>query len=912
MEMDMEEGLNYLQTFNPVESNAQLLEETLIGRKEVVDLLEKLVIESTNSGNKHQRLLIGPRGSGKTHLLRVLYNRLSNRRKLHDKLKIAYLCEDEYGVASFLDFIIRLFRAFIKWDEKNSHYLVNEINGLKKIPFPDQEKIAVKILLDHIKGKTLLIIAENIGNIFAGIGKQGQAKLRDLVNQHPYFTIIASNQALFADVQFEDRPFHIFFAIIHLKKLTLEEAVLFLQTIAQWENKTGLLEFLGKPEGIGRIRAIHDLTGGNHRLLVTFYNFLKVEYKSNLSYSFIKTINDLIPYYQSFMNLLSAQQQKIVQYLCQNRKPANVKEIAENCFTTHNTISKQLLNLVKLKYVDATPSGKETYYELSEPLLRICYEVKENRGGPVTLFIDFLGNLYTVQEIKNKYMQFHLFAELLKEEKTADFSQEQLYYKEAFKQYYPMEFENFKLEDFENIVTDLKIKTFFRELEKSKDYSSILQFTSAVPLKDRYLILTEAKAYRDMGDIEKTIEKAEALLKENENDINVLIFYANTLLAKKEMSKAAEYYKKALKLDEKNIGLLMLIGFTLDEQSRYEQSLKYYQKILKIEPEFVIALNRVGHCYVQLKKYKEAYEYFKRALKIEPENSLAWAGLGDAQFYLGEINDAVMSLFKSLQLDKEGSIAELTLGRIFSEKENVEKAKIALEKAFMDNHDDPEILETITDIYQESGYFKEAIPLYEKRIQLEPKNSVLHFKLVECYTSLNNIPSALSHLEKSLKEDWDDDYLKFLWSNNLTIIFIHGNMDNIATYLRESLSLVEKFNYKEIFLGSISIAIFKLLGKYESLEVGRLEGIETLLTEIFQDEKEMIVPLKFLNIGIRHLKKKEKNVLLQFTKEERETFKKIVLDKSNKAESHDRNWLMLRALIKIHLKNKMKDKKEET
>jgi tetratricopeptide (TPR) repeat protein len=805
-----------------VESNAQLLEKTLIGRKEVVDLLEKLVIESANSGNKHQRLIIGPRGSGKTHLLRVLYNRLSNRKELQDKLKIAYLCEDEYGVASFLDFIIRIFRAFIKWDEKNSQYLVNEIDQLKKTSVHNQEKIAVKILLEHIKGKTLFIIVENIGNIFAGIGKEGQAKLRDLVNQHPYFTIMASNQALFADVQFEDRPFHNFFAIIHLKKLTVEEAVLFLQTIAQWEGKTDLLEFLEKPEGIGRIRAIYDITGGNHRLLVTFYNFLKVEYKNKLSHSFIKTINDLIPYYQSFMNLLSAQQQKIVQYLCQNRKPANVKEIAENCFTTHNTISKQMLNLVKLKYVDATPSGKETYYELSEPLLRICYEVKENRGGPVKLFIDFLGNLYSFQEIKKKYMQFHLFAELIKGKKTADFSQEQLYYKEALKQYFPMELEKYKLMDFENTGTDFKIKTYIRELEESKDYSSILQFTAALPLKDSYLKVKEAAAHQAMGDIEKAIEKAEALLKENENDIDALLLYADALKEKGEWSKSAEYYQKIL--------------------------------------------------------------------KIEPNNSSVLTMLGEAQFYLGEINDAVINLFKAVQLNKADNLLKVAVTLIISEKEKVEKAKSALEKILTVNSDDPAILETIAGIYQISDYFDEAIPIYEKLIQLKPENALFHFQLVACFIGLNNIPPALSHLEKALKlfdtgEEFYDLYLQVFWVRNLTTIFIQGTMDNISRYLYKSLFLVEKFNYKNEFLESIIDVIFGLLKEHESLELSWLEGLETLLTEIFQDEKDMMVPLKFLNIGIRHLKKKEKNVLLQFTKEERKIFKRFVLDKLNPVES---------------------------
>ncbi len=197
----MNEGLNYLQTFNPIESKAELLEKTLIGRKALVDQLESLVIDSAVSGNKHQRLIIGPRGSGKTHLLRVLYNRIAGRDELKGKLKIAYLCEDEYGIANFLDFIIRIFRAFLKWDPANSRYLENEIDRLKKISPHDQEKKAKEILLKHIEGNTLLIIAENIGDIFNAIEEKGQRKLRDLVQQYPYFSFAASNQALFKDIQ---------------------------------------------------------------------------------------------------------------------------------------------------------------------------------------------------------------------------------------------------------------------------------------------------------------------------------------------------------------------------------------------------------------------------------------------------------------------------------------------------------------------------------------------------------------------------------------------------------------------------------------------------------------------------------------------------------------------------------------
>ncbi len=244
----------------------------------------------------------------------------------------------------------------------------------------EAEKIAARILLTHIKNKTLLIIVENIGNIFhekKGFGKKGQQKFRDLVQQHPYFTIMASNQALFEDIQREDMPFHNFFKIVHLNRLSLDETFTFLKSVAGWDENLKLAEFLDTPVGTGQIKAIYDLIGGNHRLLVTFYHFLKTDFINNLSVSFMKTINDLIPYYQSLMDALSAQQQKIIQYLCQVRIPANVKNIAENCFSAQNTISKQMINLERLNYVekvDKDYSGRETYYELSEPLLRICNE----------------------------------------------------------------------------------------------------------------------------------------------------------------------------------------------------------------------------------------------------------------------------------------------------------------------------------------------------------------------------------------------------------------------------------------------------------------------------------------------------------------------------------------------------------
>ncbi len=880
----MDEGLNYLQTFNPVESKPELLEHTLVGRKDLVDRLEELVIESTQSGNKLQRLIIGPRGSGKTHALKVLHNRIFNRRDLIDNLVIAYLCEDEYGVATFLDWIIRILRSFIRWDPEKAAYLENEIEKLKKVHKGEWEKIAANLLLNYIKGKTLLIIVENIGNIFhkkKGFGKKGQQKFRDLIQQYPFFTIMASNQALFEDIQKEDMPFHNFFKIIHLKKLSLEETFFFLKTIAEWDKNTKLLPFLDTNEGRGRIKAIYDLIGGNHRLLVTFYHFLKTDFINKLSESFMKTINDLTPYYQSMMDALTAQQQKIVQYLCQVRTATNVKNISENCFSTQNTISKQMINLIRLKYVDAIPSGRETFYELSEPLLRICNEVKENRGGPIKLFIDFLGNLYSVEEIKRKYMHYHILYKILEKEAPSDFYEEHLYYKETIKRYFPGLLKTFQIDTFEGTPKDEQIKTYIEDLEKSEIYTEILKFTSKIQEKDRYILLKEASAYRKTGDIEKAIETAKNLLNKNEKDIDALLMLAEAYQQNDKLNESNKYFNKVIENDEKNIKALAGIGKNLFIEEKYEEANICFQKIIDADEENIDAIKALGVVFGNQGDYQQAYNSFKKLIDLKPDYSHGWWLLGMTQENLNNIEEAKTSYIKAIDLDKKNTNAVVYLSGLLIKENSLEKAKRYIDKALKENPIDSQLLNIKGEVYRESGQFKKAVAFYQQIIKMDNKFHHPYFNIVSCYLGLNDIKSALSQLEKALKvakeSDLTDQTIQNFEENNTTL-FIHVYRESIPFYLNKALALVEKYSFIDQFYKSIPETIFGILKQHDKIETVRFEFIETYLRDKFKDNELFIVPLKFLNIGYRHLKKNEKNALLLFTKEERATFKKFVLD----------------------------------
>ena len=121
--------------------------------------------------------------------------------------------------------------------------------------------------------------------------------------------------------------------------------------------------------------------------------------------AFMHTLDELTPYYQARMKELSGQQRKIVEFLVAYRGAAPVKQIAKSCFITQQTCSSQLKLLKEKRYVRSIEQGRESYYELCEPLMRLCMEVKKQRGEPLSLFVEILRIWYTEDELKNWLQQ---------------------------------------------------------------------------------------------------------------------------------------------------------------------------------------------------------------------------------------------------------------------------------------------------------------------------------------------------------------------------------------------------------------------------------------------------------------------------------------------------------------------------
>jgi hypothetical protein len=254
----------------------------------------------------------------------------------------------------------------------------------------------------RLGARTLLLVTENMDQTFHSLGDSGQKKWRAFLQETRKIATLATAQQLFSGVSDRNEAFFGFFDIQHLKPLSVDEAVELITRISVEHSNRELIRYLKSAEGQFRIRALHYLAGGNHRMYVLLSEFLTKESLDDLVAAFDSLANDMTPFFQERIRALPDQQRQLVQCLCDAQGALTVKEIASETFIDERVCSKQLGNLKDKGYVRSEKRGKESYYDMSEPLMRLCLEVKNQHGRPLRLLARFLRAWFPVTELESK------------------------------------------------------------------------------------------------------------------------------------------------------------------------------------------------------------------------------------------------------------------------------------------------------------------------------------------------------------------------------------------------------------------------------------------------------------------------------------------------------------------------------
>ncbi|VEG28712.1 tetratricopeptide repeat protein [Actinomyces howellii] len=380
-----------ISRFTPSTMPSELLERLFVVRQPVLEALMERVDELGTTPSPHHTLLVGPRGAGKTHLISLVYHRSRALAEADRNLQLAWLPEDPWTIVSYRHLLAAI---------------LEDIEPGEDLRALGHDELETRLRMSIQQRGPVVVLAENLDQILANLEEIGQQRLRHVLQTDRGVLLIGSTTRLDRNLSDETSPFFGFFDTIRLTPFTPEQARDMLVALARVSEDEVLAERLTEETSLARIHTVTHLAGGQPRLWALLGSALTIDQLHELVDLLLSRFDDLTPYYQEQLARLSPQQRLIVAELAAADRPLPVKDVAERIQGDQRSVAKAVNDLTDRGWLAPTSTifadlldRRRTYYELAEPLARLAFQIKESRGEPLRLVVEFLKSWFEPDEL---------------------------------------------------------------------------------------------------------------------------------------------------------------------------------------------------------------------------------------------------------------------------------------------------------------------------------------------------------------------------------------------------------------------------------------------------------------------------------------------------------------------------------
>ncbi|MBP6702887.1 MAG: tetratricopeptide repeat protein [Vicinamibacteria bacterium] len=709
-------------------------------------LLETLlgVIRGNKAGQPPQHcLLIGARGMGKTTTLWAVAHRVNRDATLACDWQPVVFDEESRRVGDLADFWLECIR---QWEHvtQSPGALADHLLADAPADIEDRAREAFLRLLDQSRRRALLLI-DNLNDVLSSISDpEPLHRLRAFLMQDSRVMVVGGATRYFDEITSVDQPFYDFFRCFELRPLTAEETEACLLALAK--NRGGdSIERIEKTlqERQGTVRALHLLTGGNPRLVKTFYRLLAEGLRGDIRAELERLMDEFTPYFKAIVDALPVQQQRIFDAVALAWDPVEVASLATATRLPSNQVSAQLRSLVRTGFLREGAGGpKRKTYLLADRFSNIHYLMRHGRAARNRL--DWFVAL--VRIVFPDRASAEVLARAARE--AAECGPEGL------------------------LDARSVLHSALSRAESGEDRRALMHATlregwdsKAWESLDEWFDAARAQAdLPEVGIIGFCKTMPEGLRKKlgYKPDHAVWWYQLTDFLEEKEAWSVAEAaYRRAIELDAKYASPWNGLGNLLqDHLGRPSEADTAYRKAIELDPKWAHPwiglgnllqdhLDRPGeaeaayrraieldpkwaHPWISLgnllqdhlDRPGEAEAAYRRAIELDPKSAYPWNNLGNAlQSHLGQPAEAEAAYRKAIELDPMlaypwngvGSVLAGHLGRP-AEAEGAFRKAIELDPKYVDPWNG---LGNVLQVHL--GRPAEAEAVYRKAIELDPK-----------------------------------------------------------------------------------------------------------------------------------------------------------------------------------------------
>ena len=377
-------------------SDDEIIASFCVRTSEFTSLVEMLR-ECTGNSNPHQ-LVIGPRGSGKTSLLRRVAAEVRRDDALADSFFPIVFAEESYEVATAGEFWLEcLSRLAVQAPRGEGspdlHRTYDELRTIRDDQTLETRCLGALLDFSDREGKRLVLMVENLNMMFGDmVDPDAGWRLRKVLQTEPRIILLASATSRFDQIDHPDQALYDLFRVLRLRPLDTQECAVLWKTVSGHD---------ARPE---TIRSLQVLTGGDPRLVVIVARFGAGRSFRNLMANLLDLVDDHTEYFKGHIELLPPQERRVYLALADLWKPATTKEIAGQARIETSPCSAQLTRLVDRGIVEvAGGTARRKQYYLAQRLYNIYYLLRRPRGPDrlVEALIHFMEAFYAPDELRD-------------------------------------------------------------------------------------------------------------------------------------------------------------------------------------------------------------------------------------------------------------------------------------------------------------------------------------------------------------------------------------------------------------------------------------------------------------------------------------------------------------------------------
>ncbi|MHB9139471.1 MAG: tetratricopeptide repeat protein, partial [Victivallaceae bacterium] len=381
-----------------------------VGRKALLQDTLEILRKNCGRKPKHHQLFIGPRGIGKTHLLSLIEDEITQDSELSGAYHVARFPEESHRTLSFADFLLGL--CEILRDTLPDEPVWKKLS--EELATQNDDSRIVDKLVPAIRKRwrerrqAILVMMENINQVFEAQIKDSRsiAALRGFLMEDNGCLLMATAPLQFDAITDHKAPFYDFFDFQVLDQLSDEETIELIRLNLEWEKRSDLLA--GFADMRPRLLALYRMTGGSPRLSLMLYELIAGEAVTAVRRQFEILLDRITPFYQDRMRDLGPQERAILETIALLRdQPKTPAMIAARMRMNPGQVSALLGRLVKAQYLRTheNPADKRSrLYTIREGFFDIWLAMNNSRGARVRLpfLVDFFANFYPTIEQRNR------------------------------------------------------------------------------------------------------------------------------------------------------------------------------------------------------------------------------------------------------------------------------------------------------------------------------------------------------------------------------------------------------------------------------------------------------------------------------------------------------------------------------